>query len=142
MHDQIALWHNARTSLRKIRVQLIGEHDAMIQALPEDLRTQLPSRSTVRARINAIAQLNTSEIIDPVHRLRLDLITHRITMLREVLAQDKAAEAELAKLVEQTGSTLAGIPGIATRAAAEMLLEVGDVRRFTEAGFARFNGTG
>src|SRR5919112_833835 len=33
------------------------------------------------------------------------------------------------------------IPGIAVRAAAEILLETGDVRRFTEPGFARFNGT-
>src|SRR3954454_18887731 len=113
----------------------------MIQALPEALRTQLPARSTVRARINALARLDTNEIINPVDRLRLDLIGHRVTMLREVLAQDKTAEAELAQLVQQIGATLPGIPGIATRAAAEMLLEVGDVRRFTEAGFARFNGT-
>jgi hypothetical protein len=33
------------------------------------------------------------------------------------------------------------VVGIAARAAAEILLETGDVRRFTEAGFARFNGT-
>ncbi len=33
-------------------------------------------------------------------------------------------------------------PGrVAARAAAEILLETGDVRRFTEAGFARFTGT-
>jgi transposase len=51
------------------------------------------------------------------------------------------AEAELAKLVDHTGATLPTIPGIASRAAAEILLETGDVRRFTEAGFARFNGT-
>jgi transposase len=123
VHDQIALWHNARTSLRKIRVQLIGELDAMIQALPEDLRSQLPARSTARAKINALARLDTNEISDRIHRLRLDLIAHRVTMLRQVLAQDKTAEAELAQLVQQTGSTLPGIPGIATRAAAEILLE-------------------
>jgi transposase len=142
LRDQIALWHNARTSLRKIRVQLIGELDAMIHALPEELRDQLPDRTTVRAKINALADLDTSSVNDnPVHRLALDLIEHRRTMLREVLAQDKAAEVELAKLVTQSRSTLPTIPGIAARAAAEILLEVGDVRRFTEAGFARFTGT-
>ena len=110
VRDQIALWHNARTSLRKIRVQLIGELDAMIHNLPEELRTQLPAGATVRARINAVAKLGTgSDVTDPVHRLRLDLIENRLTMLRQVLAQDKNAEAELAKLVDRTGSTLPGL---------------------------------
>ena len=142
VRDQIALWHNARTSLRKIRVQLIGELDAMIHDLPEALRTTLPARSTVRARINAVAQQDTSDVTDPLQKLRLDLIQNRLTMLRQVLAQDKTAEAELAKLVKQSGSTLPTVPGIADRAAAEILLETEDVRRFTgTGGFARFNGT-
>src|SRR3954462_15450078 len=62
-------------------------------------------------------------------------------MLRDVLAQDKKAETELAELVIQAGSTLPTVPGISARAAAEILLETGDVRRFTEPGFARYNGT-
>src|SRR3989442_15539287 len=31
--------------------------------------------------------------------------------------------------------------GLSTRSVAELLVEVGDPRRFTEGGFARFNGT-
>jgi transposase len=111
----MALWHNARSSLRKIRVQLIGELDAMIHALPEELRDQLPDRTTARAKITAMAKLDTSAVTDPVHRLALDLIGHRLTMLQDVFAQDKAAEAELAKLVTQTRSTLPTISGIAAR---------------------------
>ncbi len=38
-------------------------------------------------------------------------------------------------------STLAGLVGIAPRAAAEILVEAGDVRRLTSAGLARFDGT-
>lgn len=140
VRDQIALWHNTRTSLRKIRVQLIGELDALIQALPEELRLQL-RQHTVRARINALARIDTSTTSDPVVRLRLELIEQRTAMLRDVLAQDKAAGAELARLVSESGSHLTTIPGVAARAAAEILLETGDVRRFTEPGFARFNGT-
>ena len=55
VRDQIALWHNARTSLRKVRVQLIGELDALIQELPEETRARLPERTTARARITAVA---------------------------------------------------------------------------------------
>ncbi|MFH8249490.1 IS110 family transposase [Microbacterium sp. B2969] len=141
LRDQLALWHNARISLRKIRVQLIGELDALIHDLPELVRARLPERVTARARITAIAKLRRVRITDPVQQLRLTLIRHRVAMLKDVLDQDKAAAAELAKLVGATGSTLPSIPGIAARSAAEILLEVGDPRRFTEAGFARFNGT-
>ena len=141
VRDQIALWHNARISLRKIRVQLIGELDALIHELPEQIQAKLPERTTARARITAVAALGRMRSTDPVQQLRLKLIRHRTKMLKDLLAQDKAAEAELTKLVDASGSTLPSIPGIAARAAAEILLEVGDPRRFTEAGFARFNGT-
>jgi transposase len=141
VRDRIALWHNARISLRKIRVQLIGEIDAMIQQLPEDLRTQLPVTQTVRARITALGKVDTGMIVDPLDLLRLDLLQHRVGMLREVLTQDKTAADELGRLVTHAKSTLPTVPGVAARAAAEILLETGDVRRFTEAGFARYNGT-
>jgi transposase len=139
--DQISLWHNACTSLRKIRVQLIGELDSLIHDLPEDTRHAMPARASVRARINALDDLDRSGISDPVQLLRLALIDSRIAMLRNVIDQDKAAASHLAVLVEDAGSTLTDIPGIAERAAAEILVETGDIRRFSEAGFARFTGT-
>jgi transposase len=43
--------------------------------------------------------------------------------------------------VHTSGSTLAELCGLETRSVAELLVEVGDPRRFTEGGFARFNGS-
>jgi len=43
--------------------------------------------------------------------------------------------------VQATGSTLEQLCGLSTVSVAELLVEVGDPRRFTEGGFARFNGT-
>ena len=43
--------------------------------------------------------------------------------------------------MRRSGSTLGELSGLSTRSVAELLVEVGDARRFTEAGFARFNGT-
>lgn len=117
VRDQIALWHNARISLRKVRVQLIGELDALIQELPEQIRERLPERTTARARITAIAALGRMRTTDPVQQLRLTLIRHRIKMLKEVLAQDKVAGAEPSKLVGARRSSLPSIPGIAARTA-------------------------
>lgn len=139
--DQISLWHNARKSLTKIRVQLLGELDALVHDLPEELREQLPTMKTVRARVNSLVALDTSAVTDATVQLRLRLIDHRVTMLRDVLEQDKAAADELAALVTATKSTLTDLVGIAPRAAAEILVETGDIRRITAAGFARFNGT-
>jgi transposase len=141
VRERIALWHSARRSLTKIRIQLLGELDALVQDLPEDLRGQLPAMHTVRARVNSLSGLDTSGVTDATVSLRLQMIEHRVAMLRDVLEQDKAATVELSRLVEETGSTLTGLVGIASRAAAEIIVETGDIRRFTEAGFARFNGT-
>jgi len=141
VRERIALWHSARTSLTKIRVQLLGELDALVHDLPEDLRAQLRPAKTVSARVNSLRRLDTSAVTDPTVALRLRLIEHRVAMLRDVLEQDKVATAELSELVDETNSTLTTLVGIAPRAAAEIIVEVGDVRRFSEAGFARFNGT-
>jgi transposase len=141
VRERIALWHNARRSLTMIRVQLLGELDALVHDLPEELRSQLRPRQTVRARVNALSRLNTSGVTDPTVALRLRLIELRVAMLRDVLEQDKAATAELTRLVNETHSTLTTLVGIAPRAAAAIIVEVGDIRRFSEAGFARFNGT-
>ena len=139
--DQISLWHNARKSLTKIRVQLLGELDSLVHDLPEELRSQLPALKTVRARVNSLSDLDTTEVTDPTVLLRLRLIDKRVLMLRDVLEQDKPAATELATLVTETRSTLTDLVGIAPRAAAEILVETGDIQRFTEPGFARFNGT-
>lgn len=49
--------------------------------------------------------------------------------------------AQLEALVDQSGSTLGELCGLSTRSVAELLVEVGGPRRFTEGGFARFNGS-
>ena len=40
-----------------------------------------------------------------------------------------------------SASTLGELCGLSTRSVAELLVDVGDPRRFTEGGFARFNGS-
>jgi hypothetical protein len=55
--------------------------------------------------------------------------------------EEQQVTAALEELVRQSGSTLGELCGLSTRSVAELLVEVGDMRRFTEGGFARFNGT-
>ena len=56
-------------------------------------------------------------------------------------AQERQITRQLAELASQSGSTLGELRGLSTVSVAELLVEVGDLRRFTIGGFARFNGT-
>ena len=60
---------------------------------------------------------------------------------KELDLEEKQVIAELKALVDQSRSTLGELSGLSTRSVAELLVEVGDPRRFTEGGFARFNGS-
>lgn len=140
--EQMALWHNARRSLTRIRVQLLGEIDMLIHDLPERLRVPITGCKTVRAKINAFKKTDWQVAEEePATALRLQLIASRIEMLQQVFDEDKAATRALTKLVSDSGSTLTDLVGIAPRAAAEILIETGDIGRFTEAGFGRYTGT-
>lgn len=142
VREQMALWHNARKSLTRVRVQLLGEIDMLIHELPERLRSPITAAKTVRAKINAFNKTDWNLTAEqPATALRLELLAARIELLRRVLDEDKAATAALADLVAKSGSTLTDLVGIAPRAAAEILVETGDISRFSKASFARYTGT-
>jgi transposase len=115
----------------------------MIHDLPKDLRLPVSAMKTVRAQIHSLDRLSAAldAVEDPVVRLRIELIRQRVAMLNDVLEQDRIAGTELDHLVRETKSQLCKLVGIAPRSAAEILVEVGDIRRFSEAGFARYTGT-
>ena len=142
LHEQLSLWHNARKSLVKTRQHLTSEVEALLCALPEEIRDQLPATCAIRPRLSAIASCDRAVAPDPVTQLRLQLLDRYLDQLVDLDARETEAAAELARLRAEAGSTLAGLCGIADRSDAELLVEVGDIRRFASQGaFARFNGT-
>ena len=56
-------------------------------------------------------------------------------------AQERQITRQLAELVQASGTTLGELCGLATVSVTELLVEVGDPRRFTIGGFGRFDGT-
>jgi len=140
--DQIALWHNVRMSLVKTRQHVTNEAEALLCALPEEIRDQLPDTSRIRRRLRALSNIDRAVVSDEVTHLRLRLLDDYGTQLVDLDAREKTAAKELAGLIAATGSTLSELVGIADRSEAELLIEVGDPRRFTgEGGLARFNGS-
>ena len=139
--ELLALWHNARRSLTKLRVQLLSEVETLLLALPEEIRDELPDTKGIRPRLATLMARDRSAHWDAATELRLRLLDHHAELIADVVEQDKEAARQLDVLVKRRGSTLGELCGLATRAVTELLVEVGDPRRFTEGGFARFNGT-
>ena len=138
----LSVLHLARRSILKSRQHLLNEAEAILLALPEELTAQLPQTSEVRPRLAALAVLDDTGSTDRATRLRVGLLTCHHADIAELDAREKRVVAELAEMTKLAGSTLSELRGIAERSDAELLVEVGDPRRFAgEGGFARFNGT-
>lgn len=139
--ELLSLWHKERRSIVKQRQQLLNEAETLLSELLDGLRETLPETSKVRPRLAALSRRDRDRAWDPATALRLRLLDDHASAISSLDARDRQATQELAKLVAATGSTLDELCGLATCTVAELLVEAGDPRRFTEGGFARFNGT-
>jgi hypothetical protein len=139
--ELLSVWHGARCSLLKRRQHLLSEAEALLRQLPLELIERLPDSKAVRPRLAALARCTRRRRFDPPTTLRLRLLGDCRVEIAKLDAQDKQLTRELRALVGENGSTLDQLVGLATVSVAELLIEVGDPRRFTEGGFARFNGT-
>ncbi len=137
----LALWHNRRRSILTSRQHLVNEAEYLLCELPLELREQLPDTKAVKPRLAALTRRNRRRRYDPPTKLRLRLLDDYRTQIKGLDREEKQVLAQLDALVDQSGSTLGELSGLSTRSVAELLVEVGDPRRFTEGGFARFNGS-
>jgi transposase len=141
LHQLLGLWHNRRRSILAGRQHLLGEAEQLLCELPLELREQLPDTKSVRPRLAALQRRNRRRRYDPPTRLRLQLPDGYYQQIHALDREEKQVIAHLEERVRQRGSTLGELCGLSTRSVAELLVEVGDVRRFTDGGFARFNGS-
>jgi len=137
----LCLWHNQRRSLLKSRQHLLGEAEFLLADLPLELREQLPDSKAVRPRLAALARRNRRRRWDAPTALRLAMLDDHRAQIARLDAAERDATKQLALLVTAADTTLGELRGLSTRSVAELLVEVGDPRRFTEGGFARFNGS-
>jgi transposase len=140
-HQLLALWHNRRGSILTSRQHLVNEAEHLLCELPLELREQLPASKAVRPRLRALEHRNRRRRDDAPTRLRLALLDGYRTQIQALDREERQVLAQLNTLVRASGSTLSELCGLSTRSVAELLVETGDARRFTEGGFARFNGS-
>ena len=138
---RLPLWNNRRRSILTGRQHLVGEAEYLLCELPLELREYLPDTKAIRPRLAALARRNRRRRYDAPTRLRLQLLDHYRAQIKALHRQERQVIAQLQALVSQSGSTLGELCGLSTRPVAELLVEVGDPRRFTEGGVARFSGS-
>jgi transposase len=141
LHELLSLWHNQRRSILTSRQHLLNEAEHLRSSLPLELREQLPDSTAVRPRLAALAARNRRRRDDQPTTLRLRLLDDYGARIANLDTEDKKVTAQLAGLVQASGSTLGELCGLSTVLVAELLVEVGDPRRFTIGGFARFNAS-
>lgn len=139
-HELISLWHKEKRSIVKQRQQLLNEAETLLSELPERLRAPLPATSEVRPRMRVLVKLDSVEG-DPATVLRIQLLEEHWRAICDLDRRQRLATKNLKDLLSRVRSTLDELCGIDTVTAAELIVEAGDARRFTEAAFARFNGT-
>jgi hypothetical protein len=139
--ELLCLWHNQRRSLLKSRQHLLNEAEFLLADLPLELREWLPDTKAVRPRLAALGRRNRRKRWDAATVLRLRMLDDHRAQIARLDAAERDATRQLARLVSAADTTLDELCGLSTRSVAELLVEVGDPRRFTEGGFARFNGS-
>jgi transposase len=141
LHQLLALWHNRRRSIVTSSRHLLNEAENLLCELPLELGEQLPDSKSVRTRLAALQRRNRRRRYDPPTRLRLQILDCYHAQIKALDREEKQVTASLEELVRHSGSTLGELCGLSTRSVAELLVETGDARRFTEGGFRRFNAT-
>jgi transposase len=139
--ELLAVWWTARCSLLTRRQHLLSEAEALLDHLPLELIERLPSSKAVRPRLTALARATRRRRFDAPTALRVRLLGDYHAEIVKLDGEEKAITRELRTLVQASGTTLEQLCGLSTVSVAELLVEVGDPRRFTEGGFARFNAT-
>jgi transposase len=139
--ELLATWWRARCSLVKRRQHLLSEADALLGELPVEVIERLPVTHKIRPRLAALAGHTRHRRFDAATTLRVRLLGGYSAEIAQLDAQEKETTRQLAALIRASGSTLEELCGLSTVSVAELLVEVGDPRRFTEGGFARFNAT-
>ncbi len=139
--ELLAVWWTARCSVIKRRQHLLTESEALLRELPLELVERLPTTTRVRPRLLALRDLTARRRLAALAAARAHILAGYRAQIAALDRQERQITRRLAELVTQSGSTLEKLCGLVTVSVAELLVEVGDPRRFTEGGFARFNGT-
>jgi transposase len=125
-----------RRSLGEEHTRKVSQlHQLLLELVPGGAKRDL---SAAQAKA-LLAKVRPRDIAGKTRRR---VAAELVADLERIYARKKAANKELTDLLAATGTTLLDLHGIGPTGAARLLVEVGDITRFsTKAHFASWNGT-
>jgi transposase len=138
--EELAVLVRARHQLVDGHRRLLTEAEALLGELPVWLHERLPSGRKVAPRLTAAARLHRTG--DRLTDLRLTLLRAKARDERAVSAECAHLEREIARVLKDIETTLPALQGLGPIGSAQIIVEVGDPRRFRSAdAFASYTGT-
>lgn len=138
--EELAVLVRTRKQLVDRHRRLLNEAEALIGELPARRSERLPSGAGVAPRLTAAARLHLSG--DRLTDLRLQVLRLKAREHRRLVSDGALLERHIAQVLKLMGTHLTALGGLGTLGAAEVLVEVGDPRRFRSAdAFASYTGT-
>ncbi|MCY3961018.1 MAG: transposase [bacterium] len=114
-----------------------------ISKLPTEIRDQLTTSGKIESRLRRLEHIDPATATTPAGAYRLGWLQAFIDQDRAARSETRRLERLIEELLDQHGTTLRDEHGIGPIAAATLVCEVGDPRRFDrESKFARWCGTG
>ncbi|MDE0232936.1 MAG: transposase [bacterium] len=130
----------ALVAARTLALHHVGDQ---IAKLPTEIRDQLSTHGKIESRLRRLEHIDPADCSTPAGRYRLEWLQAFIDQDRTARSDIRCLERRIDELLDRHGTTLRDEPGIGPIAAASLVCEVGDPRRFgRESKFARWCGTG
>jgi transposase len=140
LREELSLLVRARRQLVDRHRQLLNEAEPLLGELPVALAEGLPPGKKVLPRLAAAARRRRTG--ERLTDLRLGLLRAQAREERALATACATFEGQIAALLRQVGTSLPSLCGLGVLGAAELLVEVGDPRRFRSAdAFAAYTGT-
>ncbi len=132
-----------RRALVAARTLMLHHAADQIAKLPTEVRDQLTTGGKIEGRLRRLEHIEPACAATPSGAYRLEWLQALIDKDRAARREIRCLERLIDELLDRHGTTLRDEPGIGTIAAATLVCEVGDPRRFDrESKFARWCGTG
>jgi transposase len=141
LHQLLGLWHNRRRSILTSRQRLVNEAEYLLCELPLELREQLPDTKAVKPGSRRSHGATAAGATTPRRGCACNCSTATTSRSTRSIARRSRSSLTSRRSCAAAAPRLASSAACPPRSVAELLVEVGDVRRFTEGGFARFNAT-
>ena len=138
--DVLAVLVRARRQVVDRHRRLLNEADVLLCELPAHLAERLPGGSRVAPRLAMAARFRMTG--DPATDLRLRLLRSQAREERTLSAERDDLEREMTALLRDIETSLPQLFGLGPLGASDLLVEVGDPRRFRSAdAFGNYTGT-